>query len=125
MIIYFSYLCGLSNSALIYFKVIIFSLFIHVLLGVVLQPFGYTQEIHGTFRLTGLVGGVQAYANIAMLLVVFSMLSIILKDHLVFSKGWLLIFVIVSLIAMVMSNTLKNFAAALLTISFLFFVFTW
>jgi hypothetical protein len=122
LILFFSYLCGMSSRALLYFKVVIFCLFIHVLLGIVLKPLGFVEEIHGATRLLGLTGGVQVFANIAMLLFVYSTVSVILKDYKMFSLPLLILFVVVSLLAMVMSNTLKNFAAALLTISFLFLV---
>lgn len=121
-LLYFSYLCGRSIKSLLYLKVVIWCLFVHVLLGVILMPFGVVDEVHGASRLIGISGGVQVFSNLAMLLFLYSALSLILKESTVFPKHTLLSFLVIALTAMVLSNTLKNFGAALITLSLLFIV---
>ncbi|OEE04357.1 hypothetical protein OC5_03115 [Vibrio cyclitrophicus ZF264] len=109
-------LCGKKIERNAYFKVIYYSLFTHVLLGILLSKFGFVHEVHGVERITGISGGVQIYANLISFLFVLSYYLIFYKVNFI-SRNFLIIAIITCILAFAMSNTLKNFAVSILVIS--------
>lgn len=109
-------ICGEKIERKSYFKVIYYSLFAHILLGILLSKFGFVHEVHGVERIIGISGGVQIYANLISFLFVLSYYLLFYKVDFV-PRRFLIIAIITCIIAFVMSNTLKNFAVSILLIS--------
>ncbi|WP_172564913.1 hypothetical protein [Vibrio navarrensis] len=107
---------GYSEKRKRMLKFVIYSLFIHVLLGILLFPFGFTSEVHGVQRVVGLAGGVQIYANLVSALFIISFFMLHYKLE-VISRSVLLIFLGVSFVAFLFSNTLKNFIMAIAVVA--------
>jgi hypothetical protein len=95
--------------------IITLSMFIHLAVGVIGYFFGLGDEIHGVFRPTGLTGRVNILANLALFAVMFYGVRGVFENK---HKPLLIGMMLLGLVMIFLSGTLKNVVALVGTIGF-------